>query len=475
MLKLKTELSLAAIAEYNATKSTAESNFAALKAKIDATIAKDQEGIADTQSAAEAASRDYEQCLSRSAEAAGQITVIQAELEAGQKQREELAARLGEQKAAAQRQAGERAEEKAAVVRRWQQAVAALENPIRIAQLNVAARRKAVCCLLAGEEAVASRLSRVRQDLAIQEEQYASLCAAEELRRAKEAEALRIAEAREQARRFKEEQEARLKAEQEQRRIAEELEAAHLMAEAELAARAAEQARREAAAEEEAVLLSAGQVLTKEDNLALITSGQLKERMKRLEELSREEAQVLALRPLSKSEAGELTVTAQAAAAEAEEHLRLFRSAQTTLNSLTMRLKEKQDQRKLLGREWARCIAALDHAAFEQDALKAACHETERAGLAAAGTSYKLLNRAMRQLHQALEDNRIITGSCRADLEALQDKVAALDAELHRVARERASAEDFLAELTGKWIYKERLAIKALTKAEALHLDIKDA
>jgi len=470
LLKLKNELSAAAAEEYHHTKVTAENNFSTLKARIDATIAKDQEGVAVAWSTAEAASREYEQALNRSVQAADRIAGTRSELEESDIQQEELLARQEEQRATARLQAEEAAAEKAAQVRRWQETLRALENPINIAQLDLQVKRKAVCCLHAGREALASRLSRIGQDVAADEQQYQALRAAEAQRRAEEAEALRIAQAKERDRRLREEEAARLAAEQEQRRVAQELEAAHMMAEAEMAALAAEKARREEAAEAEVVRLAAGQVLTKEDNVALITSGQLKARMKRLEELSREEAQALAQRHISKAEADELAATAKIATAEAKEHLRLFRSAQTTLNSLTIRLQEKQAQRKLLGREWARCIAALDHASFEQDALKKACHETERAGLTTAGTSYKLLNRAMRQLHQALEDNQIIISSCRADLQALQDKVTCLDAELRRISRGRAQAEDFLAELAGKWIYKERSAIKASARAEALHL-----
>ncbi len=470
LLALKTERSQAVAEEYQAVKAAAEENFAALQSKLDANLAQDRAYIEAAEEKTDAAYQDYQQALDQAAQAAEAINAAQALVAAGKARREALLAGHEEQTRLGLEQAQAAAAAKAAQVSYWQEALAQLENPICIARLELASRRKRAGAAQAGLEALSLRLDHLQGDLDLQEAGYQALRAAEEQRQAEEARALLAAEAEEQARRFHEEELARLKAEQEKQRIAEELEAAHIRAEAEMAAVAQEKAEQEAAAEAEAMQLAAGQVLTNADNLALITSGQLKARMKRLETLSREEAQALAQRQITKDEAEELAAAAKAAQAEAKIHLQLFRSAQTTLNSLSVRLDESQTQRRQAGREWARCIAALDHASFEQDALSAACRQTELSGFTSSQSSYKLLNKAMRHLHKAVAENQNIIKRCQTALQRQQDQVRELDTALQKVRQERQEAEALLAEIIGKWIFKERLAMKTTAMLKAMHL-----
>lgn len=431
-------------------------------------LAADKELLSAAQEEANQRACEYDAALANSVRTANNALLAKANLLSLKQEEKALLETIEAQRQARETEERSLLAQAASRCRHCEDEVNGYHNPLRLAELDIQLANKNCGQLQAALELALMQQQRHQLEAERLEAKEAALVAAEQERLAAETAARNLAQRREAERLQRRQEEALRVKEQEAQRLAAQQEAARLAAEQAAAALAEQRRREEELAEQQAIRMAAGEVLSKEDNLALIDRGELRGRIQRVHQIVIDEAEAERLRWISPEEAQRLRSEAEQLDEKARQADLLFTSAQITMDSLGRQYQQQRRERYALGPQWAAGIAALSRAEGEQQALNQAYTEVEAALARSGAISQPLVVQASESMRQALAASQQSVAAHRVQLRELEGRVAAKDAELQESEAAYRETRDLLHEVASKWIYLERGAISARARISVL-------
>ena len=473
-LDLKIEAESEAISGHEALVNSAQTQLSNLKSQLEAVIAKDNAIYEQAKQVAEEAAARHEKILQDSITASDNIIAYQERLTKRKTAYEKMLEVHRTQKEAAQNLADYQDKENTATCHGLERRLANLDAPLNLAILNLDLAKKHCAHLRAGRIGLDLRqkrytdqldhLTQKRDELAAAEEQFAA-----QIREERRIEALRAAEAL-----AKKEEEERQRETKEKIRVAQELEAAHIEAEGVRAKKAAEQARHRKKAEKEAILLASGQFLTPMDNLRLIRSGELTQRISAMSEFAKEEVNRQEVRWLTLDAAADLMNAAKQARMGATLQEGMFTAAQATYNSICNELEDRQLARKHAGQRLAGAIAAGYRAERRESALEQAITGARAALLCLYGAEKESFQQALDQLLRTKQNSEQAKEALEADYAAALADILQTDQDIAATAQAAEEARSLLNEIANKWIYTEYQAVRLEAEVEVMRCEVAD-
>lgn len=436
--------------------------------------AADTAALQAIQQEAAQAAVDYDRLMQDSLQATNETQQALDMLQELEQEQKTLLQRLAEERKSTEKEAATARITAGEACRVAEHAVKNGDNALRISELTVSRIKKQHSMLLAALE-----LQKMRQDYhAAQverlESEEAALIANEHKRLAEEAAAAARAEQHRLEAQQREEEAARRRKEEEKQRMEAEHEAAIIAAEAETARIAALQAAKETAAEQAAIRMAAGEILTREENLALVESGTLEQRMQRLQEIAIAEAKAHDFRWIKPAEADALRKEAAQLSDQVEQNGDLFESARITLLDISRQRQELKAQRHAMGPRWAAQICALYRAEKEYDALQRANLSIQNAQASAGATALPLILKTLKGMQKTLTDCQKTIATCRTALAATEAEISQLHALQQETEKKYQDAGDLLYELACTWIYQKNRLMKLEAKLVEIDRELRD-
>ncbi|MDO4732668.1 MAG: hypothetical protein Q4B50_04040 [Bacillota bacterium] len=473
-LQLRTEIEEEAVITLEKLNNSAQERIQDLKKQLEAAIEKDNSVYEDAKKRAEEASEKHENILRESITVSDNIITYQEQLAHAKHAFEKLMETQHTKRQAAQNLADYQEKEKAAICHNLEKRLAILAEPLHLAELNLQQRRKAFCQMQALGSAYKLRLQRLSAQLAQLTKERDDLSAAEERRAARQAEEERLEAARAAQLKAKLEEEAYQRQMKEQLRLSQELEAAHIAAEGVRAREAAAQFRAKEAANAEAIRLAAGQFLSAEDNLRLITSGELASRIDAMSELARQEVNRQEVRWVSLDEAADMLASAKQARMSASLQEQMFSAAQTTYNSICSELEDRQNARKKAGQDLASAQAALYRAERQKNALTQAVESVREVASCMDKNTKATFSPVMNKLQQVFSENADMLQKAKKAHKAAQEKISQNEQDIIATQTAAAEAQELLNEIANKWIYSAYQAVRLEAGAEVMQCEVAD-
>ena len=449
-LEQKDQIAAAVQEELTRRQESANEALSQHKAALDQTISEDENRHLIACTEANEASAFYDNALLASIQAADEIAQAQNELltiEAEEKIFFERSAKEQEEATQAAKNAQDQLAQKRVIL---EDTLRNLNNRLDLLRIEAEEVGKKPSQLIAALEAEKIRIEQHKVRIEELEAEETAMIDAERKRLEEEEAAAALAlQEEEEARRQRKAEEERQKA-QEAARLEAKKEQARLQAEA------------------EAAKIAAGEVLKQEDNLALIQSGEIEDRMARVAAMAKKGVQKLDLRWIEAEEAEKIRKEATDLSDAAGEEKQLFLAAQKTLHNLNGRLQQCESERE-----------ALQQTVIEQTALQAKTEEehsalrTVEAVLAtslenAGENSSKLLSLSGKHIQKAMQNCVQSLENCQKEIAIANEELLQADQAMEEAKKEYEDAATILNEIVVNWIYSETKAIKARAKAEKL-------
>lgn len=473
-LSLKIEAESEAIAAHETLVANAQTQLSNLRSQLDTVVARDDAIYNQAYQLAEEAAARHEQVLQDSIVASNQIITYQEQLSEQKTAYNKMLEVHRTQKQAAQNLAEYQDTENTSTCHGLERRLANLNAPLDLAMLNLDMAKKHCARLRAGKIGLdlqqkrctdqLEHLTQTRDALAAAAEQLAAQIAEE-----RRIEAIRAAEAL--AKREEEERQQEMK---EKIRVAQELEAAHIEAEGIRARAAAEKARARKKAKQEAILLAAGQFLTPADNLRLIRSGELAQRISAMSNMAKEEVNRQKVRWISLDAAADLMNAAKQARMGAVLQEQMFTAAQATYNSICNELEDRRLARKQAGQRLAGAIAAGYRAERREQALNQAITGAQDALVCLYGEEKEAFQQALTQLRQTKANSDQAKEALATDHAMALADIKQTNQDIAATAQAAEEACSLLNEIANKWIYTEYQAVRLEAEVDVMRCEVAD-
>lgn len=473
-LQLRIETEEEAIRMLDQLSTSAKEQIQSLKKQLEAAIHKDDLIYEEAKKHADAATEQHEAALRESISISDSIISYQEQISNAKQAFEKLLESHQTKRQAAQNLAEYQEKEKIASCHNLEKRLSNLTSPMGLAELNLQQAKKSCCQMQARQAACSLRLQRLNAELAQLTKERDALTAAEERRAAQLAEEQRLEATRAAELRAKKEEEEYQRQLKEQARVAQELEAAHIAAEGVRAREAAAQYRAKEAANAEAILLAAGQFLSPEDNLRIINSGELSDRINAMSELAREEVNRQSVRWLNLDEAANLLASAKQARMSASLQEQMFSAAQTTYNGICNDLEDKQQLRKEAGRDLAAAEAAKYRAERQKIALAQAVDSVNEVASCMDKETRASFSPVLKQLKQVSADNKKMVEDANQEYALAKENIKQTEQNISATEQAVGEARELLNEIANKWIYSAYQAVRLEAEAEVMQCEVAD-
>ena len=473
-LQMKIETENNAIATHEELTTDAQEQIAKLKQQLNEAIQKDNDMYDAAKQAADVAMEEHEKLLRESINISDSIILYQEHISAAKEAYQKMLIDHQAQRQMAKNMAEDQEREKLLSYHQVEQELAEINSQINLVELNLNQSKKAHAQAQAAIEARDLQLTMLNQQLDQYSQEWQDISDREKQRQLREEEERRLEAVRIAEEKAKKEEEEKQKRQKEQIRVNQELEAAHIMAESVRAQEAAAQYQAKEAANEEAILLAAGKFLTKEDNLRIINSGELLNRINAISDLAREEVNRQEVRWMSKEEAANLLASAKQAQLSATTQEHMFKTAQSTYNGICTELDSRRQSRKEAGRELAGAIAAQYRAERQRIALQQAVESTSGVFSGMDDNQRALFSTVLEKVKKAQTDNEKAAKDAMLRYNRAQENIEIADQSIKEAEQSAQEAEDLLNDITNKWIYAAYQAVRLEAEADIMQYEAND-
>ncbi|MDO4582406.1 MAG: hypothetical protein Q4B96_07485 [Bacillota bacterium] len=440
----------------------------AIKAANDSLLAEKQASAAKAARVAAARQGDYDAALLASTRAARLVVEARDKFIEQQEAEAKLRQDVHRLRLNMDRDYAEQMHKAALNTVEREQRAAGYDNAISLGAHQLKLAQKTAAAKRAGVEGAQLCYQRLSCELAELRKLDGEATAAEQLRWHTEEENAHIAAIKERAAAANAATVARIIAEQQAAAAAA---AAQRAAEAEAKAAAREQARlaeQQAAEEKQLFRLAAGEILSPEENIALISSGEFAVRIRQLHEIAQNESSRRELRWIDSERAEQMIAQAKEQSSKAAEKKALFDTAHQGIITLNEKLRACEDgyqhavEQLTAARE--QVIAAGDTAAVIEEMLAQAERETQRAD-DCARPRLTAIRDSLRQ--QVLDSANYIAAKTAEAAEAGRNS-AQFAVQINQLRAELKSSSLLGAELLGDWIFHENVFAKTHADVETV-------
>lgn len=463
-------------ADLQTLKNRVDADIETMRQRMGEKLALEQEGLRGVRQQANSSSEDYTALLLDAIKTARVTIVDKKALQAIVEEQYALREQIKLYQLNAEKEYQRQLEQAQLLCKEQQEKINQLtEKTIAVRQEITDTEAQAADILRVADE-IREQIAGVHTELEACREQRQQLMeekntAEAELLRLQEEAARQAAEAAAEAerQRLAEEEAARAAAEEERRLAEEAAEAARIAAEAEEARQAALREQEAREAEKQAIRLAVGDTLSREENLLLIDSGQMQDRLSRMQEMIREE---LSQEDYSYVPEAELELSRKEAAAAEERCLasaQLYDSAKLTATHLRQQQEQVQATLQALQQQLEEKRSVLATARAEQDSLHWIGSELER-------TREKVDPQGASAHFNAMYDTwKDSFAGASQQVEAYTDEITTLNnavcaaqQELADLTAACAEARELLYEVACVWIYDENQNYRAQFRQQGI-------